>query len=54
MITKLIWLTSSNAAQADDQVRLQPVLAMALFKKHLQAAQPDAQRDDAGVVGALE
>lgn len=43
-----------NTAQADDQVRLQPVLAMAFLEKHLQAAQPKAERDDAGVIGTFQ
>ena len=43
-----------DAPQADDQVRLQPVLAVPLFKKHLQAAQPQAQGDDACIIGAFQ
>ncbi|MNN14750.1 hypothetical protein D3C81_1278290 [compost metagenome] len=43
-----------DAAETDDQARLQPVLAMAFFQEHLQAAQADAKRNNAGVIGAFQ
>jgi ribosomal protein L22 len=45
-ITKRNQAEQGDAAQADDQVRFQPVLAVAFFQKYLQAAQAHAEGDD--------